>query len=363
VVQASSSISTLPEWELQLMTGLLLHGIGRRYVPVYAAVVFASAAPVIAEAKALTAPAAQGGEKVSVARPDFFDDATPQPAKKLPKRRSYFTVGFGSRFVLGDAQGMSDTRQFATDNILRPDEVIYKGSGVALTEHGGAFTPEPALRAEWEIPAQRYSWLSMLWSIEGGYSPAREVLSAAGSFRYQNPQASHVALTDLTYTGHLSVTERRFNLTPMFGLGAEYTNGWLQGQKETYLLARLSVGAMFASGARLYTLSLSPQYVAAINETYVIQSEITQSHSLSVLPAARAEIGARARLSARLHLALLLSLTAVYGNIGWESQGYFAERAGVNADRNIYQKVVSGTADQVYLGLAPAIFLALSTEL
>lgn len=345
------------------MMSLLLQAIRARQVLLYAAVVFASATPLIAEEKAPPVPAAQPEEKGSVARPDFFDEATPLPAEKLPKRRSYFTVGFGSRFVLNDTQGLSDTRQFATDNILRPNEAIYKGSGVTLVEHGSAFTLEPALRAEWEIPAQRYSWLSMLWSLEGGYSPAREVLSAAGSFRYQNAQAANVALTDLTYNGNLSVTERRFNLTPMFGLGAEYTNGWLQGLKETYLLARFSMGVMFASGQRLYTLSLAPQYVGAVSDTYVIQSEITQSHTMSVLPAARAEIGARARLSARLHLALLVSFTAVYGNIGWESQGYFAERAGAAADRNIYQKVVSGIADQAYLGLSPAIFLALSTEL
>jgi hypothetical protein len=362
---------------------------------VYAAVVFASAAPLIAEEKAPTAPAAQSDEKGSIVRPEFSEDskpviaeeeaptkpaierdekgtaalpefsdaATQQPAEKLPKRRSYFTVGIGSRFVFHDTQGVSDARQFAIDNILRPNEVIYKGSGVTLSETAKPFSLEPALRTEWELPLNWASWLAMLLSLEAGYTPAREIVSAAGSFRYQNPQASHVALTDLTYTGHLSVTERRFNLTPMFGLGAEYTNGWLRGLKETHLLARLSMGVMFASGARLYTLSLSPQYVAAVNETYVIQSEITQSYSLSVLPAARAEIGARARLSARLHLALLLSLTAVYGNISWQSLGYFAERAGVGADKNIYQNVVSGTADQVYLGLAPAIFLALSTEL
>jgi hypothetical protein len=358
-------------------------------------VVFAAAAPVIAAEETPTAPAAQSEEQRSIARPDFSDDATPviaeeeaptkpaverdekgtaarpefsdaatqQPAEKLPKRRSYFTVGFGLRFVLHDALGMSDTRQFATNYILRPNEVIYKGSGVTLSETAKPFSFEPALRTEWELPLDWASWLTLLLSLEAGYTPAREIVSAAGNFRYQNPQAVHVALTDLTYAGHLSVTERRFNLNPMVGLGADYTNDWLRGLKETHLLARLSMGVMFASGARLYTLSLSPQYVAAVNETYVIQSEITQSYSLSVLPAARAEIGARARLSARLHLALLLSLTAVYGNISWESLGYFAERAGVGADKNIYQNVVSATAHQGYRGLAPTIFLAVSTEL
>ncbi|GAB4430103.1 MAG: hypothetical protein OHK0011_12700 [Turneriella sp.] len=342
---------------------LLLNAIRMRQTYLFASVMLLVAAPVAAKEKAPTAPVAQPDEKGSVARPDFFDEATPLPAEKLPKRRSFFTVGFGSRFVLNDTQGISETRQFATDNILRPNEAIYKGSGVNLAEHGSALTLEPALRAEWEIPAPFYSWLSILWSIESGYAPAHEIVSAAGSFRYQNAQASNVALTDLTYNGSLSVTERRFNLTPMFGLGAEYTNGWLQGLKETYLLARFSLGVMLASGQRLYTLSLAPQYVGAVSDTYVIQSEITQSHTMSVLPAARAEMGARARLSARLHLAVLVSFTAVYGNIGWESQGYFAERAGAAADRNIYQKVVSGIADQAYLGLAPAVFLALSAEL
>ena len=345
------------------MISLLLVALKMRHTLLYASVLFLFALPAIAKENSPTAPEAATDEKGNTAQPDFFADSTPLPAQKAPKRRSYFTVGLGSRMVLADTQGMSDTRQFASDNILRPNEAIYKGSGVTLAEHSSAYTFEPTLRAEWEIPAERYSWLSILWSLEGGYSPAREILSAAGNFRYQNAQAANVALTDLTYSGSLSVTEQRFNLTPMFGLGAEYTNGWLQGLQETHLLARLSVGAMFASGQRHYVLSLAPQYVSAVNDTYVIQSEITQSHTMSVLPAARAELGARARLSSRLHIALLFSVTAVYGNIGWESQGYFAERAGLSADKNIYQKVVSGLADQAYLGLAPAVFLALSTEL
>ncbi|HMY11445.1 MAG TPA: hypothetical protein PKC74_07465 [Turneriella sp.] len=349
--------------ELQIMISLLLVALKMRHTLLYASVLFLFALPAIAKENSPTAPEPATDEKGNTAQPDFFADSTPLPAQKAPKRRSYFTVGLGSRMVLADTQGMSDTRQFASDNILRPNEAIYKGSGVTLAEHSSAYTFEPTLRAEWEIPAERYSWLSILWSLEGGYSPAREILSAAGSFRYQNAQAANVALTDLTYSGSLSVTEQRFNLTPMFGLGAEYTNGWLQGLQETHLLARLSVGAMFASGQRHYVLSLAPQYVSAVNDTYVIQSEITQSHTMSVLPAARAELGARARLSSRLHIALLFSVTAVYGNIGWESQGYFAERAGLSADKNIYQKVVSGIADQAYLGLAPAVFLALSTEL
>ena len=345
------------------MLSLLLNLLRARQALLYASVTLLSSMPVNAEEKAPTAPAARPDEKGSVAQPEGSAEAAVLPAEKAPRRRSYFTVGLGSRFMLADTQGISDTRQFATDNILRPGEVIYRGSGVTLAEHGGAIALEPALRAEWEIPAERYSWLSMLWSIEGGYSPAREVLSAAGSFRYQNAQAANVALTDLTYSGSLSVTERRFNLTPMFGFGAEYTNGWLQGLKETYLLARFSQGAMFASGVRQFTLSLAPQYVSAVNDTYVIQSEITQSHTMAVLPAARAEVGARARLSPRLHLALLVSLTAVYGNIAWQNQGYFAERAGATADKNIYQNIVSSSVEQTYMGIAPAIFLALSTEL
>jgi len=345
------------------MLSLLLNLLRARQALLYASVTLLSSMPVNAKEKAPTRFAARPDAQGNTAKQASFTAPAALTVDNLPKRSSYFTIGFGSRFVMHNPPGMSDARQFATDNILRPNEVIYRGSGVTLAEHGGAIALEPTLRAEWEIPAERYSWLSMLWSIEGGYSPAREVLSAAGSFRYQNAQAANVALTDLTYSGSLSVTERRFNLTPMFGFGAEYTNGWLQGLKETYLLARFSQGAMFASGVRHYTLSLAPQYVSAVNDTYVIQSEITQSHTMAVLPAARAEVGARARLSPRLHLALLVSLTAVYGNIAWQNQGYFAERAGATADKNIYQNIVSSSVEQTYMGIAPAIFLALSTEL
>lgn len=351
------------------MLSLFLHLLRARQALFCASVALLSSMPINAEEEAPTAPAVRPDAKGSVAQPESSAEAAALPVEKAVWRRSYFTVGLGSRFMLADTQGMAEARQMATDKILRPNEVIYRGSGVALVEHGAAMVLAPALRAEWEIPAEQYRWLgwfrrfSMLLSFEAGYSPSREMLSASGNFRYRNAQATNVALTDLTYTGSLSVSERRFNLTPMFGFGAEYTNGRLQGLKETHLLARFSLGAMFASGVRHYTLSLAPQYVSAVNDTYVNQSEIMQSHTMAVLPAARAEVGVRARLSPRLHIALLVSVTVVYGNIGWESLGYFAERAGAAADKNIYQKVVSEIVDQAYLGLAPAAFLALSAEL
>jgi len=350
------------------MMHLLLQKMKMRQALLYASVTLLSSMPVNAEENAPTAPAARPDEKGSVAQPEGSAEAAVLPAEKAPRRRSYFTVGLGSRFMLADPQGISDARQFATDNILRPNEVIYRGSWVTLKENE-AIGLEAALRAEWEIPAEPYRWLgwfrrfSLLWSFEASWSPARELASGKGGFRYQNAQAANVALTDLTYTGSLSVTDRRFNLAPMIGLGASYTNSWLKAFRQTHLLARFSLGAMFTSGVRQYTLSLAPQYVSAVNDTYVIQSEITQSHTMAVLPAARAEVGARARLSPRLHLALLVSLTAVYGNIAWQNQGYFAERAGATAEKNIYQNIVSSSVEQTYMGIAPAIFLALSTEL
>ncbi len=170
------------------MMSLLLTAMKARRVALYTSVMCFMTAPVIAREKAPTKREAAIDEKDNAAQPDFLEDTTLLPVQKAPKRRSYFTVGLGSRFVLAAAQGLSDMRQSATENILRPNEVIYKGSGVALEQHSGAFSFEPTLRAEWEIPGEQYSWLgwfrqfSILWSFEAGYSPSREVLSAAGNF-------------------------------------------------------------------------------------------------------------------------------------------------------------------------------------
>lgn len=282
-------------------------------------------------------------------------------APKEGNRQSYFTLGLGMRFVANNAAGGAEAKQFATDNIVRPSEPIYRGSGVTIAENENPFYLEPALRAEWEFPLKWKDWLYVLSSFEIGYALPREIAAAGGQFRYQNPEAPHAALTDLTYTGSLSVVEQRFSIMPMLGLGVDYTNAAMGRWRAMHLVARLSLGAMLATGARYYSLSLAPQYVAAVNDTYAIKSEMVESYRMALLPSVRLELGARVRLHGRLHAALLVGASAVYGNLAWESQGYFAERAGDT--KTTYQKIVSGVADQVYWGIAPTIFLALSTEL
>ena len=82
---------------------------------------------------------------------------------------------------------------------------------------------------------------------------------------------------------------------------------------------------------------------------------------MAFLAAGRADLGVRFRLSGNLHLIVLGSANFSYGILPYDNYGIFQEQAGQN--KNIYQKVVSGTADQEYLGIAPAIFLALSTAI
>lgn len=283
------------------------------------------------------------------------------PPEHENKRPRYFTLGLGMRFVLHDAQSLAEAKQFATDNMLRPTEPIYKGSGAALFETDQIFHLEPALRAEWELPLSWKNWLSLLSSFEVAYALPRKIVTATGEFRYQNPDAPHVALTDLTYTGSLSVTEQRFSIMPMLGLEIDYTNATLTRWRAMHLLARFSLGPMLATGQRSYSLALAPQYVAVVNDTYSIKSELVQSYSMALLPAARLELGTRMQLKESLHAVLLWGATAVYGSLSWESQGYFGERSGDG--KTTYQKIVSGIAEQAYWGIAPAIFLALSMEL
>lgn len=343
------------------MTRLGFPGAARQTV-LQSCVALCLALPAAAATKANPGTPGSADEKSNAGRALVTEPAA-GGAGTLPGRQSFFTVGLGCRFLLNDPQSLGDMRRVADDNILRPNEPIYNSSGIALSGPGTAFAPEPALRAEYQVYLERSAWFSIIWSIEGGYAPAREALFAAGNFRYLNAEATNAALADVTYTGSLSVTERRFQLTPAAGVGVDYTNAWLTRLGETHLLARLSLGVMVASGQRLYTLSLAPRYIGAVNDTYAIQSEITQSHTMSLLPAARAEFGARARLWGRLHIALLFSLTGIYGNLGWQSVGFFAERAGPASAVSNYQKIVSTTQDQAHLGLAPGIFLALTTEL
>lgn len=315
-------------------------------------------------------------EKGNSAQPEATADTDAQQlpdanARLVAARPAYFSFALGLGFQKVDSEGIAVTKRFATDNILRPNEAIYKGSGVTLNETAPASQLVPLLRVEWEIPfeklglVKRSSLFTMLFSVEGAFSPEKQLFNSSGDFRYQNAQAPHVALTDLTYKGSLTITERHWSLTPMVGVGIDYSNTTLQKASDLHLLARASLGFAFMSGQRQYDLALTPQAVnaGAYSDTYVIQSQITQSYGMGFLPAGRAELGVRMRLSGRLHLALLFSATVLYGYLPYDNQGFFADRAGTTAERNIYQKIVSGTANQDYLAVNPAVFLALSSEL
>lgn len=320
----------------------------------------------------LPASAAKKKDEALVSPPVLLrgeKNAVDEKGTKINLRPEYFNVYLGSQMLMADATGAAAARSFAGTNILRSDEVIYKGSGATISDVTDQFTFAPAIRLEWERPFERVRFLpnwrifSLLMSFDGAYSPEKNVLSSSGNFRYQNAQAQHVALTDLTYTGTLTASERHYGLSPMLGVQIELTNATMQGWRGFSILMRLAGGVTLQTGQRSYELALNPQYVsaAAYSDNYVIKSSVTQAYSMAFLGAGRADLGVRFRLSGNLHLIIMGSATFTYGILPYDNYGVFQEQAGQS--KNIYQKVVSGTADQEYLGIAPAFFLALSTAI
>ena len=297
------------------------------------------------------------------------DDETDEQGNKIVKRPSYFSIYLGARAALpliADPTAASAAESYANSNIVRTQEIIYKGTAPAYETTSSSLLVMPALRAEWQVPFERLGsrslWrsASLLLSVEGASSLTSNVLTADGSYRYQNAQAQHVALTDVTYTGSLKVTERHQYLAPMAGIGFELGNP--QGIR---FIGSLALGVALQNGQRDYELSLAPQQISAgaYTDTYVITASANESYSMAFLLAGRAELGVRMRVGAKLHLAVVASCAVHYGLINYTGAGIFAERAGTSGEKNIYQKVVSSTSDEVYLGLNPGIFLALSHEL
>ena len=295
--------------------------------------------------------------------------AVDEKGAKTNRRPEYFNVFLGSQMLLADTTGAAAARSFANTSMLRTDEVVYKGSGATISDATAQFTFAPAIRLEWELPFERVRFLpnwrifSLLMSFDGAYSPDKPVLSSSGNFRYQNAQAQHVALTDLTYTGTLTASERHYGLSPMLGVQMELTNATMQGWRNFSVLLRAAGGVTLQTGQRSFELALNPQYVSAgaYSDNYVIKSSVTQAYSMAFLAVGRADLGVRFRLSGSLHMIILGSATFSYGILPYDNYGIFQEQAGQN--KNIYQKVVSGTADQEYMGIAPAFFLALSTAI
>lgn len=308
---------------------------------------------VLAENWASTATGAVVNEKVDkpVGRPGYF---------------SFYLGGRAAMPIIADPAPYAAAESYSTTNILRTNELVYKGTGPAFENTSSSYLVMPAIRAEWDIPFERIGFLprwrsaSVLFSLEGAMSLRSKILNASGNFRYQNAQAQHIALTDVTYAGSLAVTERHQYIAPMVGLGFEAGNA--QGVR---FIGSFSLGVALQNGQRDYELALTPQQISAgaYTDTYAISAKANESYAMAFLLAGRAELGVRWRLNARLHMAVVASCTVHYGLINYAGTGIFAERAGASGEKNIYQKVVSTTSDEVYLGLAPGVFLALSHEI
>jgi hypothetical protein len=303
--------------------------------------------------------------------PEEKPKITDEKGQIISKRHSYFTLFIGNRFSIPDLTAAANAKTFSENNILRTSETVYRSTGATLGEESSSPGLEPQLRVEWEVPFERISFLPA-WehfaahmSVEGGFTSAQNALTSSGPFRYLNDQANAAELKDLTYTGSLTVSERRQNLTPMFGVGAEFSSAGMRRTGEMRFLMRVAAGVSLQNGQRSYELALNPQYVSAASnpaysDTYVIKSSVTQSYAMAVLPAGRMELGLRMRLSPRMHFAFMGSMTMLYGILPYDTTGTFTEQAG---PKTIYQKVITGASDEDSLRLIPAIFLALSLEL
>ena len=304
---------------------------------------------VLAENWASTATGAVVNEKVDkpVSRPGYF---------------SFYLGGRAAMPIIADPAPYAAAESYSTTNILRTNELVYKGTGPAFENTSSSYLVVPAIRAQLEIPCTSNSLIPCfaLFSVEGAMSLSSNVLGATGNFRYQNAQAQHIALTDVTYAGSLAVTERHQYIAPMVGLGFEAGNA--QGVR---FIGSFSLGVALQNGQRDYELALTPQQISAgaYTDTYAISAKANESYAMAFLLAGRAELGVRWRLNSKLHMAVVASCTVHYGLINYAGTGIFAERAGASGEKNIYQKVVSTTSDEVYLGLAPGVFLALSHEI
>jgi len=307
---------------------------------------------------------------INAVGPGWASDAHQRAAAEekalLGKKPGLFSIYLGNRFALPDAN--ADASGFANTHVIRTGETIYKGTA-SLNDPGFKPGVEPTLRIEWEKPFADIpflpSWKNFAGtlSFEGAFSAPKEILASQGGIRYQNSQANHLALTDVTYAGALRVTEKRQSLMPMLGFGVDVQTAGMQKTRNLRLQTRLAFGVALQNGQRSYELTLDPKYIEAVQytDTYVIKSAIAQSYSMAILAAGRFELGMRMHLTGKVHIGFMTSFTVLYGVLPIEAIGTFTEQAGVN--RVVYQKVTSTSVNQEYLGLIPAAFLALSYEL
>ncbi|MCX7631769.1 MAG: hypothetical protein N2Z22_00395 [Turneriella sp.] len=269
--------------------------------------------------------------------------------------RGFFLWGAGLRMAVRQAHDFSAIAGPVEASILRSSAAIYQGSGPELAHERWAFAP--AFRAEWELGFSKLSWLYLLTGFEALHQPTAQVAHANGNFRYRNPQANYFELTDVTYSGSLVVTESRSEVAPLLGLSLRYSHPTLAHWRKAELHLRLAVGAIFTSSQRDYTLTLNPYYAANPGENYTVQSRITESNPLSLLPAFRVDFGCSLLLGEELRAQLSFSLWAWYGVLNREFLGSFSEIA--SGVRTVYRATIVRSEPELTWGLSPGIFLAL----
>lgn len=289
----------------------------------------------------------------------------PVPADVARPALMEYGVSLGLKPQNNESTG--NAQSFTQAHFLRESETAYTGSSPQLQKDPRAHLLTPGFYVGCAVPLERLGFLqesfnlSLLFGVEGSFLFPTNLLSAEGSFRYLNPQAPHLALTDLTYQGRLTVTQSAAVLTPLLGIGWSYTNATLIRWNESSLQARVAVGTGFANGKREYFLDLDPQYVSAgaYSDTYQIQGRAMQSYSMAVLGALRVDAGWRMRLAENFFITLFFSGTFYYGKPSYGTLGSFSERTVSGTGKVVFQNLLTQPVDETYSVFIPSVFLAL----
>lgn len=289
------------------------------------------------------------------------------PVPREAARPVLMEYGVSLGFQPQNNESLGNAQSFTEAHFLRESETAYIGSGPHFQKDSRAYLLTPGFYAGCAIPWERLGFLqknynlSLLFGVEGSFLLPTNLLSSEGSFRYLNSQAPHLALTDLTYQGRLTVTQSAAVLTPLLGIGWSYTNATLMRWNESSLQVRLAVGTGFANAKREYFLDLAPQYVSAgaYSDTYQIHGAATQSYSMAVLAVLRADAGWRMRLAEKIFITFFFSGTFYYGKPSYRTLGSFSERTVSGVGKVVHQNMLTQPVDETYSVFIPSIFLAL----
>ncbi|HRP68859.1 MAG TPA: hypothetical protein PLY93_04950, partial [Turneriella sp.] len=278
----------------------------------------------------------------------------------------FFTIALGSSLVLPNANTATEAQNTSLLYMLRQNEAIYTAPDAVLPPAEAGLAAMPALRIEGELPFTRLSLLpqwqkaAALFSLEVGFSTQQNLFSTTGNFRFLNNQAGALELTDVTYSGKIIASERKQYFSPMLGLSFEW---W--SYANVHFLTRAAVGFFLQNGIRTYHFNTDNQNITSVSNptysgSYHLEAHFTETYSYAFLAAGRLELGVRYEVWPKIHVALLVSSTVLYGMLPLDIVGGFTEYGN---GKKTYEYVVSSIRDEASLVVLPSVFLALSYEL